>query len=46
MPSSFVWDCPDQKTVKLVFFPTAPMDFPDKLTSESVLFFQPDLERS
>lgn len=46
MLSSFVWDCPDQKPVKLVSFPAAPVDFPDELTSESMLFFQPDPERS
>lgn len=44
--STFFWGYPDQKPVKLAFFPTAPTAFPDELTSESVLFFQPDLERS
>lgn len=42
---SRLWDCPDQKLVKLVFFPDVPVGFPGELTAESVLFFQPDPER-
>lgn len=40
-----VWDRPDQKPVKLVSFPDVPVGFPGELTTESVLFFQPDPER-